>query len=201
MHTQVWLSVGLVCFGASSLAAIAPAPLPAKAAAAVYTVDPVHSITLFRVKHLGVSYSYGRFKDVAGSFAFDAADPSKCSIEMSVKTASVETGDLKRDEHLKSPDFFNEKQFGAITFKSTKVEKRDDTHFTVTGDFAMHGVTKSIKVEIEKVGEGKDPMGGYRMGFETTFTLKRSDFGMKYGVPDMVGDDVRVTISVEGIRK
>lgn len=168
------------------------------AAAETYAVDPVHSTVLFKIKHLGISYTYGRFNDVSGSFLLDE-DPAKSMIAVSVKAASVDTHNAKRDAHLKGPDFFSVKEFPTITFKSTAIKKEGNA-YTITGDLTLHGVTKSITVEATHVGSGKDPWGGYRTGFDMTFSIKRSDYGMK-NLLEAAGDDVQLTVGVEGIRK
>jgi polyisoprenoid-binding protein YceI len=170
-------------------------------AADEYAIDPVHSMVQFRVKHLGVSYTLGRFNNPTGKMHIDEANPKKSSIEVSVKVADVDTNDAKRDAHIKGPDFFNGKMFPKITFKSTSVKKTGDTEFEVTGDMTLHGVTKTITVKAEKVGAGKDPWGGYRTGYYLKLTLKRSDYKMNFMQgPSGIGDEIRLEISIEGIR-
>jgi len=169
-------------------------------AADTYTVDPVHTAALFKIKHLGVSYTYGRFNDVSGTVAFDAANPAASKVDITIQAGSVDTFNQKRDAHLANPDFFDAKQFPVLKFVSTAFKKVDDNTFDVTGDFTLHGVTKPITIKAVKIGEGKDPWGGYRIGFESTFTIKRSDFGMTK-MMEAVGDDVTVTFSTEGIKK
>jgi polyisoprenoid-binding protein YceI len=164
-----------------------------------YTIDHDHSIAIFRITHVNTSASWGRFDDVSGKFVEDA-DPSKSTVEVTVKTDSVDTNQKKRDEHLKSPDFLNAKQFPAMTFKSKSVKKVDDKTFEVSGDFTLHGVTKPLTVKLARIGSGKSPFGDFRAGYETTFTIKRSDFDMK-NMLDAVGDEVQVTLSVEGVRE
>jgi polyisoprenoid-binding protein YceI len=167
-----------------------------------YKIDPVHSCVRFRVKHLGVSYMYGRFNDVSGDMTIDSEDAKKSSINVTIKAKSVYTNDEGRDKHLRGPDFFSAKEFPVITFKSTKIKKSGKHALKVTGDLTLHGVTKSITVKLEHVGEGDNPRFGYRSGYETTFTIKRSDYGMGYMAGNgMLGDEVRVEISIEGMRK
>ncbi|MCE2402150.1 YceI family protein [Candidatus Poribacteria bacterium] len=170
--------------------------------AATYEIDAVHSAVIFRAKHMGVTYNYGRFNEFSGSIMMDETDVSKSKVELEVKTASVDTANGKRDQHLRSPDFFNAKQFPVITFKSTKVSAKagQENMLEVTGDFAMHGVQKSITVDVEITGKGKSPQGGELIGFETTFVIKRSEFGMNYGMQG-VSDDIRITVSIEAGKK
>ena len=170
------------------------------AGAETYKIDGVHSAAVFRVSHMGVSYSYGRFNDIDGTMTLDDADPSKWSFDVTIKTESVDTANDKRDKHLRSQDFFNAKQFPVMTFKSTSVAKGSDGTYDVTGDFALLGVTKSITVKVEHVGSGDDGRGNYRSGIETVFTIDRTDFGMNY-MPDGLGKEVRVMVGLEGVRE
>lgn len=169
-------------------------------AADTYEVDASHSMIIFRAKHMGVSYNYGRFNEFSGNLAVDETDAANSMIELEVKAASVDTGDEKRDQHLRSPDFFDAKQFPVITFKSTEVKKVDEDTLEVTGDLKLHGVKKSVTVEVAITGKGKNQQGTALIGFETTFTIKRSEFGMDYGI-GAVSDDIRITVSVEGMKK
>ncbi len=167
-------------------------------AANTFEVDPVHSSAVFRIKHMGVSYIHGRFNHISGTFNLDEADASKSSVDLEIKAESVYTANQKRDQHLKSPDFLNVKQFPVITFKSKTVKKVDDMTYEITGDFTLLGKTKSLTVKAIHTGSGKNRSGAALIGFETTFTIKRSDFGMNYGIDmGMAGDDVRFTVSVE----
>ncbi len=170
------------------------------AAAAPYEGDTVHSFVLFKVKHMDASWSYGRFKDFTVSFQADEAKPELSSVAFEVKAESIDTGNEKRDQHLRSPDFLNAKQFPLITFRSTAVKPLGKDAVEVTGDLTLHGVTKPITVKVVKVGTGKNPKGGELMGLETVFTIKRSDFGMTNMVGP-VGDEVTLTVAVEGAKK
>ncbi len=126
-------------------------------------------------------------------------DPSKSSVELTVPVESVDTHFDKRNQHLKSPDFFNAKQFPTLTFKSTKVEGSGNT-YKVSGDLTLHGVTKPITVEFKKGAEGKGMEGEIRGGGETRFTIKRSDFGMTF-MAGALGDDVNIIVSLEGVKQ
>jgi polyisoprenoid-binding protein YceI len=161
-----------------------------------YKVDPVHSFVLYRIKHFDVGYSYGRFNDPTGMVMWDKDDPTKSGFTFEVKAANLDTHNDKRDAHLKGPDFFDVKQFPTISFKSTAVKSTGDNKYDVTGDLTMHGVTKPITISIEKTGEGDTKMMGYRTGWETTVSLKRSDYGIN-GLQGPVADDVQLRISVE----
>jgi polyisoprenoid-binding protein YceI len=169
-------------------------------AADTYEVDPVHSTVVFKVAHLGVSNVHGRFNEVTGTVALDEAKPALSSIDIQIKVESIDTNSAKRDQHLKSPDFFNAKQFPVIAFKSKEVKKVGEKLYDAKGDLTLHGVTREVTIRFRRIGEGKDPWGGYRSGGEATFTIKRSDFGMKFML-EGVGDEVQISVGLEGIRK
>ena len=168
-------------------------------AAETFEIDGSHTSVLFRIKHLGVSFFYGRFTDVSGSVVLDD-DPANCSMNIVIKSDSINTDSEKRDAHLKSPDFFNARQFPEITFKSTSIKAAGENQLEVTGDLTLHGVTKPITVTVDRTGSGSDPWGGYRTGLETTITIKRSDYGMKFMLKGL-SDEVKLMISIEGIRQ
>ena len=164
-----------------------------------YKVDPVHSSVVFSIKHNGVTDFYGAFKDISGTVTFDAADPSKSSVELTVPVESVDTRSEKRDQHLKSPDFFNAKQFPTITFKSSKIEGSGDT-YKISGDLTVHGVTKPITVDFKRSPDGKGGQGKTMGGGEARFTIKRSDYDMKFMIGPL-GDDVNIILSLEGAKQ
>ena len=172
---------------------------PSVSLAADYALDATHTGVVFKVQHLGMSYTFGRFNDVEGSISFDDVALDKSAFEFTVKAGSVDTGNKKRDDHLRGPDFFSAKQFPVIRFRSTKVETAEDGTYELTGEMSLHGKKRSITVPLTKMGEGKDPWGKQRIGFATTFTIKRSDYGMDKML-DVVGDDVTMMISFEGVR-
>lgn len=172
----------------------------ASAAPVKYDVDAVHSAVLFRIQHLGAGYTYGRFNGIEGSVTFDAANPAASSVSLKIAAASVDTGNTDRDNHLRSPDFFDVAKFPHITFTSTSVKAAGENQFEVSGKLSLHGVTKDVTVTMEKTGEGKGRQGEALIGFEGVFTIKRSEYGMNYG-PGALGDDVRVIVSIEGMKK
>jgi polyisoprenoid-binding protein YceI len=183
------------------LTALALGWLAGSAPAAEYTVDPIHSSLLFRVNHLGAGNIYGRFNQFSGTFAFDPKNPAGCSLTMEVIVDSIDSANKDRDAHLKSNTFFNAKEFPKITFKSSKMKALDAKTYEVTGDFTLHGVTKSVTVKLERIGSATHPKTkAIITGFETTFTIKRSDFGMKALVP-AIGDEVKIIFAAEGTRK
>ena len=186
-----------LALGSLVLALLALAP--AASAADTFEVDASHSVVGFGITHLKVSRFYGRFNDVSGKIVVDA-DPAKCSVEIKVKAASVDTANGNRDKHLRSQDFFSVEEFPDITFKSTSV-KKTEKGWDVTGTFTLHGVSKEITVPVEHLGTGQHPRGGTLAGFEAVFTIKRSDYGMTYGLPDALGDEVKLHIAIEAAKK
>jgi len=186
-------------FLAGLAVAVATLAVPVSAAD-TYTIDPVHSSVVFEVTHLKVSKFYGRFNDVGGSYVIDTENPAASSFDVTVKTDSVDTHNERRDQHLKSPDFFNATQFPAITLKSKSVKQTGEHAWQAVAELELHGVKKDVTLDIEHVGTGSHPRGGQISGFQTVLKLKRSDFGITF-MPDAVGDDVAVIVSVEGGKK
>jgi polyisoprenoid-binding protein YceI len=164
-----------------------------------YTIDPAHSGVTFQISHLELSWTHGRFNDFSGGFSVDLKEPSKSSFTLAIKPESVDTNNAKRDEHLKSPDFFNTKQFPAIEFKSTSA-KPVEGGIEVTGNLTLHGVTKPVTFVLKGGVKGEFPKGVYRTGFSTQFPIKRSNWGMDKMAPG-ISDEVWVAISFEGIKK
>ena len=182
------------------LLALAPLAMASKsniAAKETFNIDSVHSTAIFRVQHLGAGNFYGRFNELEGTIDWDAeAGPS---FDVSIKIESVDSGNEALDKHLKNADFFDAKQFPTMTFKSTSAKKMGDD-WKVMGEMTMHGVTKAVEVDMEFVGRA-DVGRGDRVGFETTFTVKRSDFGMNWGVENgALGDATKIIVSLEGIK-
>ncbi len=169
-------------------------------ARADYKVDPVHSSANFMALHANVGHVYGRFNSLGGTFNLDDADATKSAFNIEVKADSVDTNQGKRDEHLKSPDFLNAKQYPTISFKSTAVKKGDGNKLEVTGDLTLHGVTNPVTVMVEVLGKGEFPPSVARQGIEAMLAVKQSDFGMK-GMPGGVGDEIRLLIAIEGVKQ
>jgi polyisoprenoid-binding protein YceI len=168
-------------------------------AADTYTVDPVHSSISFMIEHAGVSNIHGRFNDFSGTVTIDTADPSKSSFALTIPVETIDTNNVKRDEHLRAPDYFNVKQFPTMTFKSTKV-KAIDGGYEVTGDLTLHGVTKPISFTLkggDKVVEF--PKGKKRIGLVSNFSITRSQFGVTADI-GALGDEVPITVGIEAAR-
>ena len=180
-----------------ALVALASAPL---GAADTYGIDPTHTAAVFTVGHLGISTTWGRFNDPEGTLVWDAANPAGSKLELTVKTDKVDTFLEKRDQHLRGADFFNTKQFPTATFVSSSWTKTGDNTYDVAGTLTVRGQAKELTVTATKIGEGKDPWGGQRIGFDTVIEFKRQDFGITYGA-GTVGDNVKLFVSIEGIKK
>jgi polyisoprenoid-binding protein YceI len=166
-------------------------------AAETFKVDPIHSNLLFRIKHKNAGYFYGRFNNPTGTFTLDDQDQAKSSFSIEAQAKNVDTAMPKRDDHLRSSDFFNAEQFPTIAFKSTSVKKVDERHYEVSGTLTMHGETRPVTVKLEQVGKVEDGRAGTRTGLHGTFEIKRSDFGITF-MPDALGDEVQITVAIQG---
>lgn len=179
----------------------APAPQVAEAASGpvTYGVDDVHSMAIFRVQHLGAGQFWGMFNSIKGTATYE---PGKSlSMDVSIDTSSVDSGNAKLDEHLASPDFFDVKEFPSMTFKSVSSEMKSANLWHVTGDLTMRGTTRRVTVPVEVTGVSNTRMGA-RAGFEAVFNIKRSEYGVSYGVENgSLGDDTRVIVAIEGIKQ
>ena len=170
--------------------------------AAEYIIDTkgAHAFVNFKIKHLGYSWLHGRFNTFDGEFNYDAEKPNASQIMVNIDTTSLDSNHAERDKHLRGKDFLNVDKYPTATFKSTNITFNDDNSGKVTGDFTLHGVTKSITFEIDKIGEGQDPWGGYRVGFEGETSLKLSDYGINYNLGP-ASTHVDIGLFIEGIRK
>ena len=180
--------------------ALAAQPDPAaQPAAAAMTLDPVHSMALFRIQHLEAGQFWGRFNGVEGSVSWPLDDASAPMIKAIAKVERVDTGSEKLDGNLKGPNFFNAKEFPEIAFTTTAGTRVGERHWTLTGDLSLHGVTKPVTVDCVVTGVGKGPTGK-KVGFECQLTIKRSEFGMTWGIekpPKALGDEVKLVIGLE----
>ncbi len=166
-----------------------------EAKAAEYDIDPVHSAVLFKVLHFNAGYVWGRFNAFEG--AFSTAEDG--AMEMTIQTGSIDTNHNGRDAHLRSDDFFDAENYPEMSFTATGITPTEDG-FSVEGEFTLLGETQPITLDVTKVGEGEDPQGNYRYGFEAEGTLDRTDFGMDFMVGP-IGADIHLIIAVEGVRQ
>jgi len=164
------------------------------------TIDRNHSSIGFRIRHL-VSNVDGRFKDFAGTITYDPSKPESSSVDVTVQAASIDTDTPSRDDDLRSANFFEVAKYPTLTFKSVSVQKKSDSELVLTGDLTMHGVTKRVTVPVDVLGI-LPYRGGEKVGFETTFTVDRKDYGITWNRAldqggALLGDDVKVTIQLE----
>jgi polyisoprenoid-binding protein YceI len=160
------------------------------------TVDPVHSFIIFKVKHLGAGHVYGRFTDLSGTVEVDDATGDLVAATFDVKAMTLDTAVVKRDEHLKGPEFLNVKAFPEIVYKTTKVHAAGKDTYELTGNLTLHGVTKPLVARATRIGVGKAPDGTVITGYEATFTVMRSEFDVKT-MPGAISEEVYMTVAVE----
>jgi polyisoprenoid-binding protein YceI len=179
-------------------AALLAGSLLSSANAADYIIDTkgAHASINFKIKHVGLSWLTGRFNKFDGSFSYDAANVEASKVTVNIDTTSIDSNHAKRDKHIRSDDFLDVSKYATAQFVSTKFKDKGDGQIAITGDLTLHGVTKSLVIEATKVGEGKDPWGGYRVGFEGTTQITMTDFGIKskFGA-------ISFDLYLEGIRK
>jgi polyisoprenoid-binding protein YceI len=184
-------------FAVAALATLAALPLRAE----IYSIDPGHSEVGFTVRHM-VTNVRGRFNDFSGTINMDPKNLPKSSVELHIKSTSIDTAVPDRDKHLRSADFFDVEKYPEITFKSESIAPAGKDKYNVTGTLTLHGVSKKVTLPVSFLGQAKDPWGSTRAGFETATTLNRKDYGIVWnkaidngGV--LLGDDVKVEINLE----
>lgn len=173
--------------------------LPAELAG-TYTIDASHSRLGFVARHAMVTKVRGSFNEFTGTGVLDPTDPGRSRVELVIQAASIDTRNADRDAHLRSNDFFNMAEFPELRFASTSVTPRDDTHFTLTGDLTIKGVTNSVDIDVEYTGAATDPFGNRRIGFEGTTVVNRKDWGVNWNAALEAGGllvSEHVTIEVE----
>ena len=190
---------------AIALALLSPLLIAHSALAAdTFVFDKAHSTIGFQVRHL-FSKVPGKFNDFSGQIQLDEANPEQSTVEVTIKTASVDTGVKMRDDDLRSPNFFDVKKFPEITFKSISVKRTGENTADVTGNLSMHGVTKEVVLKVELLGKGAGMQGATVSGWDAGTALKRSDFGLSWNKviegTQVVGDDVQIELHVEADKK
>ncbi|WP_297309226.1 YceI family protein [Neptuniibacter sp.] len=170
--------------------------------AADYVIDTkgAHAFIQFRISHLGTSWLLGRFNKFAGEFSYDAAKPEASSVNVEVDVTSLDSNHAERDKHLRDNDFLNVAKHPTASFKSTQFVPNENGGGVMKGMLTLYGSTKEIAIDVEKVGEGKDPWGGYRAGFSGTVELQPKEFGMNYQLGP-AAETVYMDLHIEGIRK
>lgn len=197
MLKQSMLKQSLLAFAVSSIGIMS---LPALADNYAIDTKGAHASINFSIKHLGYSVLTGRFDTFSGDFSYDPAKPEASTVNVTIDTGSINSNHAERDKHLRSPDFLNVEKFPKATFVSTKIVLDDKDEFDIVGDLTLNGVTKSITIEVEKVGEGKDPWGGYRAGFSGETTINLKDFNVKMDLGP-ASQTVQLELEIEGVKK
>ena len=183
------------------LASLMALPLVSQAEQQFYKIDNTHSFVNWQIRHVA-SKTSGTFSDVTGQLVIDRKTLANSSVDAKINLLSVNSSNVKRDEHIKKDEYLDLTKFTEATFKSTKIETQSDTEGVMTGQFTLHGVTKTITFPFKVLGFGKDPWGGYRVGLEANTSIKASDYGftwpLKANAP--VGDDVALNLLLEGVQ-
>ena len=183
------------------LASLMALPLIGQAEQQFYKIDNTHSFVNWQIRHVA-SKTSGTFSDVTGQLVIDRKTLANSSVDAKINLLSVNSSNVKRDEHIKKDEYLDLAKFTEATFKSTKIETQSDTEGVMTGQFTLHGVTKTITFPFKVLGFGNDPWGGYRVGLEANTSIKASDYGftwpLKANAP--VGDDVALNLLLEGVQ-
>ena len=170
------------------------------AQAANYVLEPVHTQILFFCDHLGFSKSQGEFLKFSGHFSFDSDDPAASQAQVSIDTTSIDMDNAKWNDHMRNADFFDVEKFPSIEFNSTRVEVLSNTQANVHGELTILGQTHPVTLSVQHNKSGVHPFSGnYVAGFSASTTIKRSTFGMTYGLPAL-GDEVEIRLEIEGER-
>lgn len=167
-----------------------------------YLIDTrgAHAFVQFRIPHLGYSWLYGRFNEFEGEFTFDPENPSNSSVNVTIQTASVDSNHERRDNHLRNEDFLTVDEYPEAHFRSTSFSHVDGDNYKMTGDLTLLGQTRKVEINVEHIGAGEDPWGGYRRGFSGTTSFALADFGIDYELgPD--SEIVEIILDIEGIRQ
>ncbi|MCB1792597.1 MAG: YceI family protein [Gammaproteobacteria bacterium] len=186
----------------STLAAGALVVASASAVADEYLVDTkgAHAFIQFQVKHLGYSWLVGRFNTFSGRFSYDETNPGASTVEVTIDTASVDSNHAERDKHLRNEDFLEVDKYPEARFVSTSYRDLGDGKGVLDGELTLHGVTRPISIDVNQIGAGADPWGGYRRGFEGHTQFALSDFGIKKNLGP-ASKDVYLWLGIEGIRQ
>lgn len=185
---------------AFALAVALAFPAFASAEEYIFDTEGAHAFIQFRIPHLGYSWLYGRFNDFSGRFSYAEDSPNTAEVEVTIKTASIDSNHAERDKHLRDEDFLDVKRYPEATFKSTSFTENGDGTAVLKGDLTLRGITKPITIDVVHVGHGPDPWGGYRRGFQGSTRFALRDFGIERDLGP-ASRDVEMILSVEGIRQ
>ena len=171
-----------------------------------WTIDQSHSQITFSVRHMMISNVHGSFEAFAGNVDFNEQDPTLSSVSVEIDAASINTREPKRDAHLASPDFFNAGEFPKLTYKSTRVEKLDETHGHIYGDLTIRGVSRPVILDVEYAGTAKSPWGTTSAGFAASTRINRKDWDLNWNVALetggwLVGDTININIELEIVKQ
>jgi polyisoprenoid-binding protein YceI len=175
--------------------------------ATVWEIDPKHTLVEFSVRHMMFTTVKGRFTEVRGVIhCVDEADPSQAQVEAEIDAASISTGDEQRDAHLRSADFLDTENYPKITFKSTRVDARNEEELRLVGELTVHGITREVTLETTFNGRGKNPYGQEVAGFSAQTTINRKEFGLTWNAALesgglLVGNNLEIMIEVQAIRQ
>ena len=192
---------------ASEFAARSADNQPPKAATAgTYEIDPAHTTIGFSVRHLVINNVPGRFREFNGAIQYNPENIGSSSVTFTAKVTSIDTGVEQRDKHLRSADFFDVDRYPEMTFKSTRIEKKNKDEFIAYGDFSLRGVTKQVALPFKLYGAIKDPWGNLRLGVEAGLTINRQDYGLKWSAVTeaggiVVSDEVKLVLNVEAVKQ
>jgi polyisoprenoid-binding protein YceI len=171
-----------------------------------WTLDPVHSVAEFKVRHMMISNVKGQFTGLTGVLTFDEHDITRSSVQATIDASTVNTREAQRDAHLKSADFFDVEQFPTLSFTTTRVTRTGDDELAVTGDLTIHGVTRQVTFHVEgPTAAGKDPWGNTRIGVSAMTRINRKDYGLTWNTAletggILVGEDVAITLDLEFVK-
>jgi len=185
-------------FNCAALALALSAASLAQGADYVIDTQGAHAFIQFRIKHLGYSWLLGRFNDFEGRFSYDEEHPAASKVEVTIRTASIDSNHAERDKHLRGEDFLAVDKYPEARFVSTGFRENDDGTARLSGELTLRGVTRAVAIEVQHIGHGPDPWGGYRRGFQGTTVLKLADFGIDYDLGP-AAREVELFLSVEGI--
>jgi polyisoprenoid-binding protein YceI len=177
-----------------------------EAAVSTWNLDPVHSHAQFKVRHMMIANVKGEFTSITGKLELNEADVTKSRVTATIDATTINTHEAQRDAHLKSADFFDVEKYPTLAFTSTKIVKKDESAYDVTGDLTIRGVTKSVTLKAEDVSApAKDPWGNTRIGLSATTKINRKDFGLAWNAAletggVLVGDEVTITVDVQFVK-
>lgn len=184
------------------LAVTAAIPSVATAAVERYVIDTEggHAFVQFRIKHLAYSWLYGRFDDFSGTFTYDTEDTSNSAVEVTINTASLNSNHAERDKHLRGKDFLDVDRYPQASFRSTAYKETGFNTSVLEGELTLKGITKPVRIEVQRIGNGPDPWGGYRRGFQGSTSFALRDFGIDYNLGP-AASEVEMILSIEGVRQ